>query len=246
MNADPAAQLRLLDLQGADTALAQLRHRRATLPELAKIASATERAEAVRAQRVEAETTVHDIAAEQRRLENEVDTVRTRAARDNQRMTSGGLPAKELEGLQHELVSLARRQSTLEDELLEFMEQREAAELELGGLDAELAAITSERAALEQARDADFAEIDAGMTQRGTERREIAATIPADLLALYEKVAAASGGVGAAAIRQRRCEGCHLELAGNELTTVRSAAPEAVLRCDNCRRIFIRTAESGL
>ena len=102
VKADPAAQLRLLDLQGVDTALAQLRHRRATLPELAKIAAAVERADGVRTQQVEVQTALDDTAGEQRRLENEVETVRTRAGRDNQRMTAGGLPAKELEGLQHE------------------------------------------------------------------------------------------------------------------------------------------------
>jgi predicted nucleic acid-binding Zn-ribbon protein len=235
-----------LDLQGADTVLAQLRHRRATLPELAKIAVLAERAEASDVQRVQVHTTLQDIADDQRRLENEVDTVRTRASKDNQRMASGGAPAKELEGLQHELVSLARRQSTLEDELLEYMERREEAEQELAGIDAELAGIRAERAELEAARDASFATIDAGIAERQAVRADTATALPADLLALYEKVAAANGGVGAAMLKQRRCEGCHLELAGNELTTVRAAAPNLVVRCENCRRILIRTAESGL
>jgi predicted nucleic acid-binding Zn-ribbon protein len=47
-------------------------------------------------------------------------------------------------------------------------------------------------------------------------------------------------------LRQRRCEGCRLELSGSELGEVRAAKPETVLRCDNCRRILVRTAESGL
>lgn len=246
MNADPAAQLRLLDLQAADTALAQLRHRRATLPELARIAAGEHQAETVRTQRVESQTALGDIAEEQRRLENEVDTVRTRAARDNQRMSAGGVPAKELEGLQHELVSLARRQSSLEDELLEFMEQRETIESELAQRDGELAALKTDVSDLEAVRDSAFAAIDDAARAHQQDREQIAVELPADLLALYEKVAAASGGVGAAAIRQRRCQGCHLELAGNELTVLRSAAPDAVVRCENCRRIFIRTAESGL
>jgi predicted nucleic acid-binding Zn-ribbon protein len=55
-----------------------------------------------------------------------------------------------------------------------------------------------------------------------------------------------NGGVGAALVRHRRCEGCRIELAGNELATVRHSAPDVVIRCDNCRRILVRTAESGL
>jgi predicted nucleic acid-binding Zn-ribbon protein len=239
VKADPTAQLRLLDLQGVDTTLAQLRHRRATLPELGRIAAAIDRADGVRSQRLEVQTALDDTAGEQRRLENEVDTVRTRSTRDNARLTAGGLPAKELEGLQHELTSLARRQSTLEDELLEVMEVRETRELELAGFDKELATIEDERSALEATRNAAFAEGEA-------HRAALAAEVPADLLALYDKVAAASGGVGAAPLKQRRCEGCRLELAGSELNTVRAAAPDEVVRCENCRRILIRTADSGL
>jgi predicted nucleic acid-binding Zn-ribbon protein len=246
VKADPTAQLRLLDLQGIDTALAQLRHRRANLPELAKINDAVQRADGVRAQQLEVRTALDDTAGAQRQLENEVETVRSRAVRDNQRMTAGGLPSKELEGLQHEITSLARRQSTLEDELLEVMEVRETRENELAGFDRELAGIDAERAELDQARDAAFASIDAASETHQHERGALAGEVPADLLALYDKVAAVNGGVGAAALKQRRCEGCHLELAGSELNTVRAAAPDEVVRCENCRRILIRTPESGL
>ena len=125
MKADHAAQLRLLDLQAADTTLAQLAHRRATLPELVGIAENETAAAELNNEIVDAETALTDIADEQRRLENEVDVVRTRATRDDARLQTGGLPSKELESLQHEITSLARRQGVLEDELLEVMEQIE-------------------------------------------------------------------------------------------------------------------------
>jgi predicted nucleic acid-binding Zn-ribbon protein len=246
VNADAAAQLRLLDLQGIDTTLAQLRHRRETLPELGLIAAARDRADGVRTQQLDVRTALDDTSGDQRRLENEVDAVRSRTTRDSERLTAGGLPSKELEGLQHEITSLARRQSSLEDDLLEVMEQRETRELELSGLDAELAGIEAEREQHEAARERAFAEIDAATELHQAQRLLLIAEIPADLLALYEKVAAAGGGVGAAMVKQRRCEGCHLELAGSELISVRAAADDAVLRCENCRRILVRTAESGL
>jgi predicted nucleic acid-binding Zn-ribbon protein len=246
VNADHAAQLRLLDLQGSDTALAQLAHRRATLPELAEIAKRDERRREVHDAVVQAETDLADISGEQRRLENEVDAVRNRATRDDQRLQSGGLPAKELEGLQHEITTLARRQSTLEDDLLEVMERREELESAAAALGAQRAEIAAEYDELVAVRDAAFAEIDESTARRSTERDELAATIPADLLALYERAREHSGGVGAAILRQRRCEGCHIELSGSELAAVRSAADDEVVRCDNCRRILIRTAESGL
>ena len=246
MNADHAAQLRLLDLQAEDTALAQLAHRRASLPELAALAERDQRAQALSNDVAEAQTRVDDIAAEQKRLENDVDTVRARETRDEQRLQAGGLPAKELESLQHELTTLARRQSTLEDELLEVMEQREEADAALAVLVGQRDQIDTERTELIASRDAAFAEIDDTVQRRTAERAKIAAEIPGDLLALYERAREHGGGVGAAMLRQRRCEGCHIELSGTELSAVRSAAPDEVVRCDNCRRILVRTAESGL
>ncbi|MDQ6850936.1 MAG: C4-type zinc ribbon domain-containing protein [Actinomycetota bacterium] len=246
MKAEHSAQLRLLDLQAADTALAQLAHRRRTLPELAALAERDERADALTNAVIDAETALGDTAGGQRRLENEVDSVRARAARDEQRLGSGGVPAKELAGLQHEITSLARRQSNLEDELLEVMEQREESELGLTTLTTQRDALRAEQAELSAARDNAFAEIDAATAERGAERASIATELPSDLIAVYERAREHGGGVGAAVLRQRRCEGCRIELPGTELSSVRTAAEDEVIRCDNCRRILVRTDESGL
>jgi predicted nucleic acid-binding Zn-ribbon protein len=246
VNADPAAQLRLLDLQAADTALAQLAHRRRTLPELAALAEREQRAAELADGIIDAETRASDVADEQDRLEREVDTVRARATRDEQRLQAGGLPAKELEGLQHEVATLARRQSSLEDNVLEVMEQREEADSALAELVAQRTVLQGEQAELEAARDKAFAEIEASVAERSAEREAVARQIPADLLSLYERAREHGGGVGAAMLRQRRCEGCRIELAGSELSAVRTAAPDEVVRCDNCRRILVRTDESGL
>jgi uncharacterized protein len=246
VNADHAAQLRLLDVQAADTELAQLAHRRKTLPELAALAEQAQRDTGLHNELMDAETALADIDEEQRRLENEVDVVRTRAARDEQRMHEGGLPAKELEGLQHELTTLARRQANLEDELLEVMERCEQVDAQVVKLRGQRAELAGQRTELEAARDGALSEIDAATAARGAQRAGLAAQLPADLLALYEKAREHGGGVGASMLRQRRCEGCRIELSGSEVTALRAAEPDAVVRCENCRRILVRTTESGL
>ena len=246
MKADPEVQLRLLDMQARDSALARLQHRRRTLPELAVIADADTRLAALRDDVVRAETEVGDLDRELRRLENDVDQVRRRAERDQQRMLSGAVPAKELESLQHEVETLGRRQSDLEDTELEVMEQREEADSRAGAVRAEVERMTATRSDAEQARDKAIAEIDAETAAATEARAGLATGLPADLLALYEKVRAASGGVGAAMMRQRRCEGCRLELMGAELRAAQAAPPDEVMCCENCRRILVRTPESGL
>jgi predicted nucleic acid-binding Zn-ribbon protein len=52
--------------------------------------------------------------------------------------------------------------------------------------------------------------------------------------------------VGAAALRRGQCEGCHLQLNTTDLNRIREADPDEVVRCEECRRILIRTADSGL
>lgn len=245
MKADPQAQLRLLDLQAVDTALGQLRHRRERLPALAEIASLSERLSALHNDEVRVQTEVDDMTREQQRIDRDVEQVRARAGRDQQRLESGGVPAKEAGGLQHELETLARRQTELEDSELEVMERREEAEARLVKHQADAETVAADLEVATGRRDAEFADIDAELVRRQKTRGELAADISEALLNLYEKLRETSG-IGAAALRQRRCEGCRIELSGAEWAAVRSAAADEVLRCEECRRILVRTAESGL
>src|SRR5262249_18481923 len=132
-----------------------------------------------------------------------------------------------------------------EDELLDAMERGEEADTVLRAASSRHDGVVSEQSALESARDTAFTEIDEAIARRTPERAAIAAEVPGELLALYER-ARSHSGTGAALRRQRRCEACHIELSGTELSAVRTAAPDEVVRCDNCRAILVRTAESGL
>jgi hypothetical protein len=246
VKADPEAQLRLLDLQAIDTALAQLGHRRRTLPELVEVETLARQLTGLDDERVRAQVEVDDIDRGIARLEKDIDQVRQRKDKDQGRLDVGSGPARELEALQHELVSLNRRQSELEDSELELMEQREQAQGVLEGVEARLASLRERRAAAEARRDAALSDIAKDEQFRAEARQPVLADLPADLVALYDRIREASGGIGAAAIRGGRCGGCRLELAGSERSRVKAAPPDEVLRCEECGRIMVRTAESGL
>lgn len=246
MKASPDDQIRLLDVQADDAVLDQLAHRRRTLPELALLTSIEAELATLRDNLTRLQTQDSDMEREQKRIEADVDVVRQRTARDQQRLDSGSGSAKDLEHMQAELVSLARRQGELEDQVLEVMERREAVQTELAAERAEFDRRSAEQADAASRRDAAFAEIDAETARLVAHRSEVAATIPADLLALYEKIRVSSGGVGAAKLHRARCEGCRLELSGTDLADVRAADPDEVVRCEECRRILVRTPESGL
>jgi predicted nucleic acid-binding Zn-ribbon protein len=196
---------------------------------------------------VAAQTEESDCAREQTKAEQDVDQVRQRAGRDQQRLDSGAVTSpKDLENLQKEIVSLAKRQGDLEDVVLEVMERREGAQERVGELTGRVGSVQAKIDDANGRRDAAFEEIDGEVATVTKEREVIAASVPADLLKLYDKLREQQGGIGAAKLHQRTCQGCRQELAITELNEVRAAAPDTVVRCENCRRILVRTAESGL
>jgi predicted nucleic acid-binding Zn-ribbon protein len=247
VKAPAPTQLRLLDLQELDSRLDRLAQKRRTLPELADIERYEARLAELRDGIVGAETELSDADREQRKVENDVDVVVTRMTRDQQRLDTGSVSsAKELENLQHELGSLAKRQADLEDLVLEHMERREGIESRLTALTEERAVVTADLEVAVAGRDKAFADIDAEAATLREERGPLAAEIPDDLLALYEKVRASSGGLGAAALHRGQCLGCHLSLPPTDLSRFKAAPEDEVLRCEECRRILVRRPDSGL
>ncbi|MEU3981721.1 C4-type zinc ribbon domain-containing protein [Streptomyces sp. NPDC026672] len=247
MNAAPADQIRLLDVQALDVRLQQLAHKRKSLPEHAEIESLNKDATQLRDLLVAAQTEESDCAREQTKAEQDVDQVRRRAARDQQRLDSGAVTSpKDLENLQREIVSLAKRQGDLEDVVLEVMERREAAQERVAELTERVGSVQGKVDDATGRRDGAFAEIDREAGSVTKEREVVAASVPADLLKLYDKLREQQGGIGAAKLYQRTCQGCRQELAITDINEIRKAAPDTVVRCENCRRILVRTAESGL
>ncbi|GGQ78946.1 zinc ribbon domain-containing protein [Couchioplanes azureus] len=244
MKAAPEAQRRLLDLQGIDTALNQLAHRRRSLPELAEIEAVARELSALEDERVRAQVAVDDLDRDIARFEKDIEQVRARKDRDQARLEAGGA-LREIEGLQHELATLNRRQSELEDAELELMERRETAEQVLDEVRKRIAEASARREAAEARRDEAYAEIGKEQEFKTQSRAPLAADLPPDLLTLYDKIREETG-LGAALFRAGRCGGCRIELYGADLARVKSAAADEVVRCEECRRIMVRTAESGL
>ncbi len=126
------------------------------------------------------------------------------------------------------------------------MERRESAQERVAELTGRVASVQAKVDDATGRRDRQQQELDAETASVSKERGLVADAVPADLMKLYEKIREQQGGVGAARLYQRRCEGCHIELNITEVNEVRAAAADAVVRCENCRRILVRTPESGL
>ena len=126
------------------------------------------------------------------------------------------------------------------------MERLESAESRVTELTARLQHSDVVLKEAEEHRDAAWAEIDAEVEKTTRDRETVAKVIPADLLKLYTRLREQQGGVGAARLQQRRCEGCRVEFAITDLNAIKAEPADAVVRCENCGRILVRTAEPGV
>jgi hypothetical protein len=246
VKASPETQLRLLDLAELDTEISRLDHRRRGVPEVAEVEKLEARDAELRDAIIGAETTEKDLAREQSKAEADVDQVRDRSTRDRARLDAGQVSSpRELENLQSEIASLQRRQSALEEIVLDVMERRDAAQQTRDALTAERAELSVRQAEVTARRDEALGELGEQFTKVSESRAGLASQIPGDLLGLYDRLRQ-QHGVGAAALRRGRCEGCHLTLNTVDLNSIRAAAQDEVLRCEECRRILVRVPESGL
>lgn len=176
-----------------------------------------------------------------------MEAVKTRRVRDRDRMDRGLISnPKDLERMTHELVSLDRRIASLEDDEIEVMERLEEAQKTLDELTARAAATRERAGVVAKEQGSRTAEIEAELSSVAAERVPTLEGLPADLVALYEKLRAAKDGVGAAALRARACTGCHMNLDPSELAGIKAAPSDEVIRCSECQRILVRTSESGL
>ncbi|MDQ1128600.1 zinc ribbon domain-containing protein [Microbacterium sp. SORGH_AS_0888] len=243
MNAAPADQLRLLDLADLDAQVAQTEQARRNPPQAGRVKELLEERQAQNRVLGERQGVVDDLKAELGRIEADVLVVDARQRRDTALLQTVSNP-KDAAGLEHELASLVRRRSDLEDAQLEVMERLEEAEAEVAQQEALLATIGEEGARLSAEAKAVVADATERIARLERDRAAVSGSIPTDLVGMYERLRTRSAG--AALLRARTCGGCHMVLSGTDLGTLRQTPPEAVATCPECGCILVRTSESGL
>jgi len=240
MQAPVAEQRTLLEMQGHDSAIDRLLHRRGSLPEEARLAELGQALAAVDQLTAEREGTLATVRREQARFEDEIEMVTRKARNEEARAVSGKVTSpKELTAIQEEVAALKRRQDVLEDELLERMEQRETLEAELSELTGRREGIVGEQAEVTKVRDATLVEIDGELEAERAAREALAPKVGEELRALYDQLRARHGGVGVAALVGNTCQGCRVSISPVELAAVRRQPAEQIKRCENCRRILV-------
>ncbi|OBJ03391.1 zinc ribbon domain-containing protein [Mycobacterium sp. 1465703.0] len=239
MKAEVAQQRSLLELSKLDAELSRIAHRATHLPEQEACERLQVEYDAVGDRLATVRIAVEDIDAQVSRLEAEIEAVRQREDRDRALLQSGATDAKQLSDLQHELETLQRRQTSLEDSLLEVMERREELQSQLDGEQQALKSLEADMDSARQALDAAVAEISEARELHSSRRDSLSAALDPALSSLYERQRA-GGGPGAAQLMGRRCGACRLEIDRGELSRISAAADDDVVRCPECGAILLR------
>ncbi len=241
MKAEVAQQRRLRQLVDNDAELARIGHRAKTLVEQQRVdellTAVTAAEDAVAAVSI----ALADLDGAIAKLENEIDGVRKREERDRALLDSGVNDKQQAE-LAHELQTLERRQSDLEDAELEIMEQRESLAARHAEATDELDQTRNDLRDAEGARDRARTEVNEVRAHWENSRAELTGELDADLLALYERQRAANG-VGAGVLRGRHCGACRIEIDRGESARIAAAADDDVLRCPECGAILLRVKD---
>lgn len=175
---------------------------------------------------------------EQERLENEVASLEAKIAGEERRLFDGSVAnPKELASIQAEVGGLRARKGRIEDEVLEQMERREEMDGRLPPLESELARAREDVARLDSELARDLGEAKKELADLRTAREALVPEFDEELLELYEDLRAQKRGVGAAALEDGVCSGCHQKLSPLELERIKRA--EGIRRCEYCRRILV-------
>lgn len=244
MKAEVVQQRSLLELAELDAEMSRIDHRAKHLPEQQQVEEAQSAHREANDRLAAVQIALEDLDAQVAKFESEIDAVRQREDRDRSLLAAGTVDARQLTELQHELETLQRRQSSLEDSLLEVMERREELQDQQAGGLAEIDELQTKLTDAQRACDETCTEIDQLRHQSVSRRDELVAELDADLVALYERQRS-RGGAGAGPLQGRRCGACRIEIDKGELARISAAAEDEVLRCPECGAILLRVKGAG-
>ena len=234
------ALLALLVVQDHDIAIDQLLHRRDHLPCRAELAAALAEAKTLMPQFQSLTAKRSQIAQEEKRIDDEVQTLRAKAERVNTKLYSGTVTAsKELQALQADLDSIRAHIATLEEAELDQMQLSENADDALMPVQTRLDALQAEVQRSQAAIVDGEAEVDGLLVTERANRAAVAAVVGPELLQDYEGRKAQNRGQGAARLVHGTCQACRLTIPATEVDAIRHDDTGRVWYCDNCSAILV-------
>ena len=238
MKANLQDQKRLLELVDLDLSLVRKAGDKAKLLSATAISEANEKALALSDHLIDARNRVGDLELELKRSENDLELVENRIAKDNQRLSSTS-SAKDAQGIEHELNTLAKRKSELEDTELGIMEVLETVRAELSAAEKAKAAAENELTQLRSALATNTAELDSARAELSSKRSSLVSLIEPELAVAYQRKA--DRNVAAGRLVGRECGACRLSITATNLEEILALPADEIAECPNCQAYLVRS-----
>ena len=238
MKANLQDQKRLLELVQFDQDLVKNASDRAKLLAASDIQIASEKALALSDQLIDARNKVGDLELELKRSENDLELVENRIAKDNQRLSTTS-SAKDAQGIEHELTTLAKRKSELEDAELGIMEELDGVRAELAAAESAKSLAESELSALRTALASNTSSLDEQRAELTAKRVALVGLIDPELAVSYQRKADRTVAVGR--LTGRECGACRISITATNLEEIVALPADEISECPNCQAYLVRT-----
>ena len=237
MKATPQHQETLLELNRIDL---QLRRNQKQIDEIS-------RGEQVQAQRqlllanserlLVARNELDALELERTRAETDLKLVEGRIAKDETRLQQSS-NQKDVQGMQSELQSLAKRKGELEDAELVLLERKDEILANLKTIELERAEIQKTLEVLENEQTSGLAKLNSGQQLLREDRARNLGLLTAELSEHYEKLF--SRGVGVGRLDGLICDACGMTLSGDSIDAARNTPADELAHCGECGAILVR------
>ncbi|MEM7275181.1 MAG: C4-type zinc ribbon domain-containing protein [Actinomycetota bacterium] len=231
----------ILHIQSLDRSIALLRHRADSHPARTAIDAVDRQLAAHDGGTTEVEERRHELGRTQKRLEDEIASIEDKRRDIDGKLYGGEITAsKELLALQDEAAALLQRQTGLEDQDLEIMEQVEELESTLASLAEQRSELTGQRAIHEGELATAIDSINGEIAVIQGQRDGAASGASAELLARYEDLRDQFDGQPVARLVGANCDGCHIQLSAVVIDQIGKMPEDAVVICEECGRLLVR------
>jgi predicted nucleic acid-binding Zn-ribbon protein len=231
-------QKSLLELAQLDIDLVRNSSEKAKLLASTEIEAASSLALSLSDQLIDARNLVGDLELELKRSENDLELVETRISKDRDRLQTTS-SAKDAQGIEHELTSLAKRKSELEDLELAVMEQLEKVRAELESATKSKQSAETDLSSLRQTLATNITALDSERARLIGNREKLIATLDPELAVVYQRKAERGSSVGR--LVGRECGACRLSITATNLDEILALASDQVAECPNCQAFLVRS-----
>jgi len=223
----------LIRLQAIDGSIQELRSRIDKFPAISK--ALDEKLRTAQSGLESAKEKAKNNQGNRKKLESEISSTEGKISKYRDQMMAVKTN-EEYRALQHEIEHAQSGIRKVEDEILNLMMEAETNQTDIKTAEVQLktdqAKVQDERKALEDENKRDLSALESYLK----ERKEIQATVSADLVAHYDRVRKHRGGIGVAPARNEICEICQVRIRPQVYQEIRKN--DQIIACDACQRIL--------